>query len=79
MNTGKINKSKEIWKSPPSLNKWWVEVSNLGRVRTLDHESTFTRFSKKQCRISYGRIKKLSKDTRGRYQVEIDKKMKLVH
>ena len=71
MNTGKNNKTKEVWKSPPSLKLWWVEVSNLGRVRTLDHESTFVLNGVKATRKVYGRIKKLTKDTRGRFQTGI--------
>lgn len=57
---------KEVWKSPPSINRSWIEVSNLGRVRTLDHEVEFFRLGKKQRRLQRGRIRKLIPDTRGR-------------
>lgn len=72
MATSKLKSEKEIWKSPPSLNKRWVEVSNLGRVRTLDHEIEFVRLGKKQTRFSSGRIRQgLFRDSRGRAQVPI--------
>ena len=72
MATSKTKSEKEIWKSPPSLNKRWVEVSNLGRVRTLDHEIEFVRLGKKQTRFSIGRIRQgLICDSRGRTQVPI--------
>jgi hypothetical protein len=50
---------EEIWKSPPSLDMPWVEVSNLGRIRTLDHKCLFSRMGKKQMRQRKGRIRKL--------------------
>lgn len=62
----KIQKG-EVWKSPPSLGKWWVEVSNLGRVRTLPHKIKFVVKGRHIERIEPGRIRKLGKDTRGRY------------
>ena len=60
---------KEVWKSPPSINRSWIEVSNLGRVRTLDHEVEFFRCGEKQRRLQRGRIRKLIPDTRGRPMV----------
>ena len=57
---------EEIWKSPPSLDMPWVEVSNLGRIRTLDHKCLFSRMGKKQMRQRKGRIRKLCTDSRGR-------------
>ena len=56
----------EIWKSPPSLGTWWVEVSNFGRIRTLDHKEKFWRLGKWQTRDRVGSILKPPKDTRGR-------------
>ena len=48
-------KSGEIWKSPPSLKRTWIEVSNLGRIRTLNHESRFYRLGYGE-RIVKGRL-----------------------
>ena len=59
----------EVWKSPPSLGKWWVEVSNLGRVRTLPHKIKFVVKGRSIERKELGRVLKLGKDTRGRYMV----------
>lgn len=59
MSTAK-RKVKEIWKTPPSVNRPWIEVSNLGRVRTLPHKTTVGSY-RSQCRI-----RKMSVDTRGR-------------
>ena len=68
---GIVNEVKEIWKSPPSINKPWMEVSNLGRVRTLDHEMEFFTLGEKRKRLQRGRIRKISPDTRGRPMVFI--------
>lgn len=60
-------KNSEVWKSPPSLYKWWVEVSNMGRVRTLDRY-VYVRNNKGGERHYFkkGRILKLACDSRGR-------------
>lgn len=71
MHTSSTRCSNEVWKSPPSLNRWWVEVSNLGMVRTLDHDSTCIINGNAVTRMEHGRMKKLSKDTRGRFQAFI--------
>lgn len=69
MHTAKKNIRGEVWKSPPSLGKWWVEVSNLGRVRTLPHKINCVIRGRNIERIEPGRIRKLVKDTRGRYMM----------
>ena len=51
-------KSGEIWKSPPSLKRTWIEVSNLGRIRTLNHESRFYRLGYQSRRKCKGRIRR---------------------
>ena len=61
--------TKEIWKSPPSLNKWWVEVSNFGRVRTLPHTISFVRLGKTEERLEPGCTRKCTHDSRGRLQI----------
>jgi hypothetical protein len=68
MATAKMKVEKEIWKSPPSLKKPWVEVSNLGRVRTLDRYVDFVRKNDKSVHHDFrkGCIRKLSCDSRGR-------------
>ena len=73
MPTARKRTEKEIWRTPPSLNKWWVEVSNLGRVRSLEHKIEFKRLGKIQSRIEKGQIRKLPKDSRGRYQLLFNK------
>lgn len=68
-NTAKVpSPEKEIWKSPPSLGKRWIEVSNLGRVRTLDRYVDYVRrdTGSKTRVLRKGRIIKLGKDPRGR-------------
>lgn len=66
----KARYEKEIWKSPPSLNKWWVEVSNLGRVRSLSHRVDFVNVKRVEVsREELGMIRKPAKDSRGRWQV----------
>lgn len=67
MTTAKENHLKEIWKSPPSLKCPRVEVSNLGRMRTLDYERHFTRLGEKRVNRIKGKILSPAKDTRGRY------------
>lgn len=64
----KPSPEKEVWKSPPSLKKPWVEVSNFGRVRTLDRYVDYVRRQDKAKRHDFhkGCIRKLCKDTRGR-------------
>lgn len=83
MPTVEQHNEREIWKSPPSLNKWWVEVSNLGRVRTLPHKSKFTLRGQQIERKEPGRIRKASRDTRGRFQVflhdEVSSKAFFIH
>lgn len=49
----------EIWKKPPSIQCDWLEVSHLGRCRTLPHFSP-------NGNVRAGRILSLSPDTRGR-------------
>ena len=81
MHTAKQQKNEEgeIWMSPPSLDRSWVEVSNLGRMRTLDHKTKCVRdgFPRKQS--FKGRIRQTNLDTRGRpiyqfYEVATKKK-----
>lgn len=60
------HQEEEVWKSPPSLNKWWVEVSNLGRVRTTPHKSKFIWLGRTIERLELGKVRKIAKDTRGR-------------
>ena len=60
MGTAKGKTKKEIWKSPPSLEKPWLEVSNMGIVRTSPHMTTAGHFCKR------GGIKACSADSRGR-------------
>ena len=57
--------TQERWVSPPSLNCPYVQVSNLGRVRTLDHDVQ-TEGSRHQVQHRKGRILKLGHDLRGR-------------
>lgn len=59
---GISKRPKEIWKSPPSVGRRWVEVSNLGRLRTLDHRVSYSR-------VERGSLRVRSKDSRGRCQV----------
>lgn len=68
MATVKTKAEKEIWKSPPSLNMPWVEVSNLGRVRTLDRYIDYVTKNNKAKHHDFrkGCIRKLSCDHRGR-------------
>lgn len=62
----KIQKG-EVWKSPPSLGKWWVEVSNFGRMRTLDRYVDYVRQGNvKRHDFKKGRILKIGGDSRGR-------------
>lgn len=56
---------QERWVSPPSLKCPYVQVSNLGRVRTLDHDVQ-TEGSRHQVQHRKGRILKLCHDLRGR-------------
>ena len=57
----------EVWKSPPSLDCTRMEVSNLGRVRTIPYVRHFLRLGEpRTCRIE-GRVIKCAKDHRGRY------------
>ena len=52
----------EVWKSPPSLDCPRMEVSNLGRVRTIPYVRHFLRFGEpRTCRIE-GRVIKCAKD-----------------
>lgn len=62
---------QEVWKSPPSIGKPWLEVSNLGRVRRVDRLQPVFRMGKHQTRLIKGRLLKPSKDTRGRYMIGI--------
>ena len=66
MATANETKHKEIWKSPPSLNCQRVEVSNLGRVRTLPYYRSFIRLGVPINIKCNGRIFKCGKDSRGR-------------
>lgn len=68
MATASPNREKEIWKSPPSLKMPWVEVSNLGRVRTLDRYVDFVRKNDSAKRHDFrkGCIRKIYCDSRGR-------------
>lgn len=68
MPTVEQHKEREIWKSPPSLNKWWVEVSDLGRVRTLDRYVDYVRKDNgfKIHIFKRGQILKIQGDSRGR-------------
>ncbi|AAP74502.1 HNH endonuclease [Lactobacillus phage phiJL-1] len=72
-----INNEKEIWKSLPSVSG--VEVSTLGRVRTLDKVVS----SEKYTRFQKGRVLKPFDSGKGYLQVgiQIDGKrtMKYVH
>ena len=64
-----VNKEQEgeVWKSPPSLGRWWVEVSNMGRVRTLDRYVDYVRKDNgKRHDFRRGHILKISGDSRGR-------------
>lgn len=59
---------QERWASPPSLGCPYVQVSNLGRIRTLDHD---VKAKGQGLRLPYvqhrkGRILKLCHDLRGR-------------
>ena len=57
----------EVWKSPPSLGRPWVEVSNLGRVRTTMGGSYYSiNGNKYVIRRRRERILKGLADTRGR-------------
>ena len=69
MGTAK-RKQKEIWKSPPSLNRPWVEVSNLGRVRTLDHIEECFIEGKMVKRKREGKIREICCDTKGRPEIQ---------
>lgn len=69
MPTARNKETKEIWKSPPSIKKPWIEVSNLGRVRSIDHETTFERCGEVEVHQREGRIKKAPVDSRGRAQL----------
>lgn len=69
MGTAKNKKEKscEIWKSPPSLNRPWFAVSNLGRARSFDHIETVNREFMTYQKIREGRtILKSNPDSRGR-------------
>lgn len=77
MDTAKRVTEEESWKSPPSLDKWWVEVSSLGRVRTLDHEEVFERQGETVKRRCMGKMLKPVKDTRGRFQIYVGKPQRL--
>lgn len=66
MATANEAKHKEIWKSPPSLNCQRVEVSNLGRVRTLPYLRTFFRLGVPRTNKCRGKILHGGRDSRGR-------------
>lgn len=61
---------KEIWKSPPSLNTPWFEVSNLGNCRTKKHIEKCYLKGKLISRVRDANPSKfVSIDPRGRRQV----------
>lgn len=67
--------AQEIWKSPPSLKKPWVEVSNLGRVRIKPHKISYSdHFGHNIERFVSGGIRTLSMDSRGRKQFQTQEK-----
>lgn len=74
---------QEVWKSPPSIGIPWLEVSNLGNVRRVDHIQMVVRTGKNLMRRIKGRLLKPSKDTRGRYMIGVgqggEHKLKLLH
>ena len=55
----------EQWASPPSLNRPYVQVSNLGRIRTLDRDVQMSGL-RHGIQHRKGRVLKVSKDSRGR-------------
>lgn len=57
----------EIWKSPPSIRCRRIEVSNFGRVRSVDFVTDFIRLGDRVTRRIKGKILNPCKDTRGRY------------
>ena len=66
MSTANGNSHKEIWKSPPSLDCPRVEVSNLGRIRSLPYDRNFVRLGENRTNKCKGKIFKGSVDSRGR-------------
>ena len=62
-----VKKEKEVWASPPSLNIPYLEVSNLGRVRVLEHDVVYLRKGKPQIVRRQARLLRCTFDTRGRY------------
>lgn len=71
MNTVEKAQEKEVWRNPASLHIPWIEVSNMGRVRTLPHKVQVVRLGKKSEMQISGKIRALSRDTRGRAQCHI--------
>lgn len=71
MNTVEKAQEKEVWRNPASLHTPWIEVSNMGRVRTLPHKVQVVRLGKKSEMQISGKIRALSRDTRGRAQCHI--------
>lgn len=66
MDTANETFKHERWKSPTSINCPRVEVSNLGRVRTVPYERCYTRLGVPRTAKYKGRIFKCMKDSRGR-------------
>ena len=64
------NNEPEVWMSPPSLDCKRVEVSNLGRIRTLDSERIFLREGKIRKNKVAGRTINPHRDPRGRWMVQ---------
>lgn len=73
--------SKEVWLSVYNYDGFY-EVSNLGRVRSLDRDVTHSR-SETYTRTVTGRVLSLSKNPQGYFKVRLSKegkyKTKLVH
>ena len=67
---------EEIWREVPGLGCEWLQVSNLGRCRTVDHH-TLDRNGRKM--FFHGKVLKPSACTSGRLQILIRGKLHLVN